>query len=535
MAQAGGGGVGGGGGGGSRWFGRWRRTHTNDGVTSSGDAVAEAGWRASFKPSSTTRQRVEATKSAIENHYMRYMQNLKERTERRRSLEARLGSGEVSESEFEQALRELQRKETQYMRLQRHRMSVEDFELLTIIGRGAFGEVRLARERCSGEIYAMKKLRKSEMLRRGQVEHVKAERDLLAALNNEFCVKLYYSFQDEDYLYLVMEYLPGGDMMTLLMREDTLTEEVTRFYIAQTVLAIEAIHKQSYIHRDIKPDNLLLGQDGHMKLSDFGLCKPIDPSAFTAEASDGLSNMSGPGDFTRSNSISSKPQSEILATWKRNRRMLAFSTVGTPDYIAPEVLLKKGYGTECDWWSVGAIMYEMLVGYPPFYSEDPMSTCRKIVNWRQHLRFPAECQLSEEAKSLVRGLLCDVDQRLGTRGTADLKAHAFFEGVDWQRIYEGPAAFVPVVEHPLDTQNFETFEEEEPANGAGGSAPGKAPTRKSSTAGARTKDVNWIGYTFKNFDLTKAKNEYAKEQAGAGNATITEEGSPISGGSVAPQ
>jgi serine/threonine kinase 38 len=137
----------------------------------------------------------------------------------------------------------------------------------------------------------------------------------------------------------------------------------------------------------------------------------------------------------------------------------AYSTVGTPDYIAPEVLLKKGYGMECDWWSLGAIMYEMLVGYPPFYSEDPMSTCRKIVNWRSHLKFPEEAKLSPEAKDLISKLLCNVEQRLGTKGAHEIKAHPWFRGVQWDKLYQMKAAFIPEVNGELDTQNFEKFEE----------------------------------------------------------------------------
>jgi serine/threonine kinase 38 len=140
------------------------------------------------------------------------------------------------------------------------------------------GEVRLVKHKATGEIFAMKKLKKSEMVRRGQVDHVRAERNLLAQVNSQTVVTLYYSFQDEQFLYLVMEYLPGGDVMTLLIRRDTLTEEETRFYLAQTVAALETIHRHNFIHRDIKPDNLLLDKNGHMKLSDFGLCKPIDPA-----------------------------------------------------------------------------------------------------------------------------------------------------------------------------------------------------------------------------------------------------------------
>uniref|UniRef100_A0A453E6U4 non-specific serine/threonine protein kinase n=1 Tax=Aegilops tauschii subsp. strangulata TaxID=200361 RepID=A0A453E6U4_AEGTS len=286
------------------------------------------------------------------------------------------------------------------MRLKRHKICVDDFELLTIIGRGAFGEVRLCREKTSGNIYAMKKLKKSDMVIRGQVEHVRAERNLMAEVASHCTVKLYYSFQDTEYLYLIMEYLPGGDIMTLLMREDTLTEPVARFYIAETILAIESIHKHNYIHRDIKPDNLLLDKNGHMKLSDFGLCKPIDCSKLSTLSEDepmGDDNLKESMDVDSSLSETAngrrwRSQHEQLQHWQMNRRKLAFSTVGTPDYIAPEVLLKKGYGMECDWWSLGAIMYEMLVGYPPFYSDDPITTCRKF-NLKFKLQEPEESML----------------------------------------------------------------------------------------------------------------------------------------------
>ncbi|KAK4344332.1 hypothetical protein RND71_037426 [Anisodus tanguticus] len=280
-------------------------------------------------------------------------------------------------------------------------------------------EVRLCRDKISGDIYAMKKLKKSEMLSRGQVEHVRAERNLLAEVASHFIVTLFYSFQDADYLYLVMEYLPGGDMMTLLMREETLTETVARFYIAQSVLAIESVHKHNYIHRDIKPDNLLLDKNGHMRLSDFGLCKPLDCSNLSPinenEVMDGEDSRGSANKGTGWNSL------EQLQHWQINRRKLAFSTVGTPDYIAPEVLLKKGHGVECDWWSLGAIMYEMLVGYPPFYSEDPITTCRKIVHWRNHTKFPEEARSTPEAKDLICRLLCDAENRLGCRGAEQLK------------------------------------------------------------------------------------------------------------------
>ncbi|KAL2599133.1 hypothetical protein AAZV13_10G035100 [Glycine max] len=381
------------------------------------------------------------------------------------------------------------------MRLQRHKMGVEDFELLTMIGKGAFGEVRVCREKTSGHVYAMKKLKKSEMLRRGQVEHVKAERNLLAEVDSNCIVKLYCSFQDDEHLYLIMEYLPGGDMMTLLMRKDILTEDEARFYVGETVLAIESIHKHNYIHRDIKPDNLLLDRYGHLKLSDFGLCKPLDCSTLEENDFSVGQNVNG----STQSSTPKRSQQEQLQHWQINRRTLAYSTVGTPDYIAPEVLLKKGYGMECDWWSLGAIMYEMLVGYPPFYSDDPMLTCRKIVNWKTYLKFPEEARLSPEAKDLISKLLCNVNQRLGSKGADEIKAHPFFKGVEWNKLYQMEAAFIPEVNDELDTQNFEKFDESDSQTQ---SSSRSGPWRKMLSS---KKDLNFVGYTYKNFEIV---NDY---------------------------
>ncbi|XP_054778365.1 uncharacterized protein LOC129286421 isoform X2 [Prosopis cineraria] len=447
--------------------------------------------------SNVTKQKVAAAKQYIENHYKEQMKSLQERKERRTILEKKLADADVSEEDQNNLFKFLEKKETEYMRLQRHKMGVDDFELLTMIGKGAFGEVRICREKTTGHVFAMKKLKKSEMLRRGQVEHVRAERNLLAEVDSNCIVKLYCSFQDDDYLYLIMEYLPGGDMMTLLMRKDILSEDEARFYVGETVLAIESIHKHNYIHRDIKPDNLLLDRYGHLRLSDFGLCKPLDCSILQEEDFSVGQCVNGSTQNDERGS-SNRTQQEQLQHWQKNRRTLAYSTVGTPDYIAPEVLLKKGYGMECDWWSLGAIMYEMLVGYPPFYSDDPMTTCRKIVNWKTHLKFPEEAMLSPEAKDLISKLLCNVNERLGSKGAGEIKAHSFFEGIEWDKLYQMEAAFIPEVNDDLDTQNFEKFDESDncsqPSSRSG-------PWRKMLSS----KDMNFVGYTYKNFEIV---NDY---------------------------
>ncbi|XP_057973007.1 uncharacterized protein LOC131161330 isoform X2 [Malania oleifera] len=448
--------------------------------------------------SPVTRQKAAAAKQFIENHYKNYLQGLQDRKERRRTLQRRAQEAQISNEDQEMMLRNLERKETEYMRLQRHKVGIDDFEQLTIIGKGAFGEVWLCRAKSTGEIFAMKKLKKSEMLNRGQVEHVRSERNLLVEVDSRCIVKLFYSFQDSVFLYLIMEYLPGGDIMTLLMRRDILSEDVARFYIAESILAIHSIHQHSYVHRDIKPDNLILDKNGHLKLSDFGLCKTLDNkySSILLENEDFTSqSLNGTEENSSCDRAPWSMPKECLQQWKRNRRALAYSTVGTLDYMAPEVLLKRGYGMECDWWSLGAIMYEMLIGYPPFCSEDPRMTCRKIVNWKTCLKFPEEPKISDEAKDLICNLLCDVEKRAGTRGVEEIKAHPWFKGIQWDMLYEMEAAYKPTVNGELDTQNFEKFTEVE--GGPPCTIPKVGPWRKMLTS----KDANFMGYTFKKSDI----------------------------------
>lgn len=340
-------------------------------------------------------------------------------------------------------------------------MSIREYEPIAIIGKGAFGEVRVCREIKTSEIVAIKKMRKDDMYQKNQIMHVRTEKEILTTAKSPWVVGLKSSFQDDSYLYLVMDYLQGGDLMSLLMKKDILTEDESRFYIAELVLAIEAVHKMNSIHRDLKPDNVLIDKNGHIQLSDFGLSKLSEQSFFPMsselkEIEDSITTVT-----PSTNSVNDMKKKEDIRAKKKNR-LLAYSTVGTPDYIAPEVFSQNGYGQEVDWWSVGVILFEMLVGYPPFFSENPSDTCQKIVHWKKHFTIPLDANLSLEADNLIRRLVTVPESRLGLGGADEIKRHPFFKKLDWDNIRNMKAPFIPDIVNDWDTKYFDTFPEQEP-------------------------------------------------------------------------
>merc|ERR1719317_1166256 len=316
----------------------------------------------------------------------------------------KMDSLHLGKDEKKKMLDEHNAKEKEYAKEGRKKYSMVDFHPIKTIGRGAFGEVRVVRKKDDNQVYALKTMRKIEMVAKKQVTHIRAERNLLAAADNIWLVKLHYSFQDDSFLYLVMEYCAGGDLMTILMREDILSEECTLFYMSELAMAIQSVHKLKFVHRDLKPDNVLVSSAGHVKLSDFGLAKGFGTreeqyiSMYQEQAKHGFKDVP---QATKGRSRQSK----------RDRKLM-YSTVGTPDYIAPEVFSQKGYGPEVDWWSLGVICYECLVGYPPFYAEEPLQTCRKIVNFKRSLKIPAEANLSRDAADIVLKLVTSAKNRI---------------------------------------------------------------------------------------------------------------------------
>ncbi|KVH88375.1 AGC-kinase, C-terminal [Cynara cardunculus var. scolymus] len=286
------------------------------------------------------------------------------------------------------------------------RTSIEDFEIIKPISRGAFGRVFLARKRATGDVFAIKLkelipekvlqvLKKADMIRKNAVESILAERDILISVRNPFVVRFFYSFTCKENLYLVMEFLNGGDLFSLLRTLGCLEEDMARVYIAELVLALEYLHSLNIIHRDLKPDNLLIGPDGHIKLSDFGLSK--------VGLINSTEDLSGTSDIRtsiyRDDEVTTERRSSLNGEQRQKQ-----AVVGTPDYLAPEILLGVGHGATADWWSVGVILFELLVGIPPFNAESPenqilpLLTYQNLVTYVDGSSLPPTTEITADGK-----------------------------------------------------------------------------------------------------------------------------------------
>ncbi|GLE06327.1 hypothetical protein PINS_up015574 [Pythium insidiosum] len=271
-------------------------------------------------------------------------------------------------------------------------MTPKDFEYLKVIGVGGMGRVVLVRNRRDEQLYAMKVVSKRSVREKNLTDKVLSERDVLGGTNHHLLVHLHWAFQTKSSLFLVMDYCPGGELSSHLQNSERFDEDVAQFYAAELVLALEHLHRHGIVYRDLKPENILLTEEGHLKLVDFGLSK-----FGITEATAGAKTM-----------------------------------CGSYEYLAPEVYEDKEYGTAVDWWSYGAVLYEMLTGLPPWYHENPRVMRKRILT--KPLTFPS--YVSEEARDLLRKLLArDPKKRLGSReGSSEIRNHPFFRHIDWQMI-----------------------------------------------------------------------------------------------------
>ncbi|XP_011701097.1 PREDICTED: microtubule-associated serine/threonine-protein kinase 3 isoform X3 [Wasmannia auropunctata] len=306
-----------------------------------------------------------------------------------------------------------------------------DYEVLKLISNGAYGAVYLVKEKTTRQRFAMKKINKNNLMLRNQVDQVFAERDIMSFTDNPFVVSMYCSFETKKHLCLVMEYVEGGDCANLLKNIGPLPPDMARFYFAETVLAVEYLHSYGIVHRDLKPDNLLITALGHIKLTDFGLSK-MGLMSLATNLYEGYID--------------------------RDTRQFSDKQVfGTPEYIAPEVILRQGYGKPVDWWSMGIILYEFLIGCVPFFGETPEELFAHTVN--DDIEWPDEDDwlVQPEAKDIITALLHQSPRdRLGTGGSHEVKEHPYFYGVNWNSLLRQKAEFVPQLVNDEDTSYFDT-------------------------------------------------------------------------------
>lgn len=302
-------------------------------------------------------------------------------------------------------------------------LNLDDYIFDRTIGTGSFGRVKLIKHKHTEQYFALKIMTKSEIIRLKQVDHMYSEIQILSIINHPFLVTMEGLTQDSTFVYIMLDYIPGGELFTYLRSVVALENSHAGFYAAQVTLMFEHLHNLNIIYRDLKPENLLIDAMGFLKLTDFGFAKKIDGRTYTL--------------------------------------------CGTPEYLAPEILLQKGHGKPVDWWCLGVLIYEMLVGIDPFSDENPMTVYNNIL--RGKLKFPQE--ISKDAKSLIKHLLtADLDKRYGNleRGVDDIKSHRWFVGIDWSAMLNKSLIppYKPQVKGNGDTSNFwnfpEDFEEHNP-------------------------------------------------------------------------
>ncbi|CAD8203280.1 unnamed protein product [Paramecium octaurelia] len=296
------------------------------------------------------------------------------------------------------------------------KLKLTDYEVFQTLGTGSFGRVKLARNKQTNKYVALKSLKKAEIIRLKQVDHVINENTILGNLQHPFIVTFEGFCQDPRYLYLVLEFVSGGELFTYLRSIGRLDTQHAAFYGAQVASIFEYLHSKNIIYRDLKPENLLIADDGYLKLTDFGFAKVVEGRTYTL--------------------------------------------CGTPEYLAPEILLNKGHGKAVDWWTLGILIYEMNAGIDPFSDEDPMAIYQKILKGK--VKFPKS--FDKNAKSLVKHLLvADLSKRYGNlkNGAADIKNHRWFGNLDWNLLTQKklPVPYKPVVKAPNDTSNFSSYPE----------------------------------------------------------------------------
>ncbi|KAF9007994.1 kinase-like protein [Cyathus striatus] len=405
-------------------------------------------WELELLQSSEVKRKATVAQLYFLDYYFQTLGYIASRKERRAKFDADTASRELNATEYTKEFKSYCGRERVLLRKRRAKLKVDQFHIIAQVGQGGYGEVFLARKQDTGEICALKKMRKRTLFKMDEIRHVLVERDILTATKTPWLVRLLYAFQDPQHVYLAMEYVPGGDFRTLLNNSGVLKEEHARFYISEMFAAVTELHKLGYIHRDLKPENFLVDGTGHVKLTDFGLATgALNPQR--------IESLKIKLDKVKDNEIIHR------STIERHPRY-ADSIVGSPDYMAPEVLRGKPYTFSVDYWSLGCILFEFLAGFPPFSGGTPEETWTNLKNWTKVLRRPeydkAEdliFNLTDVAWDAVTRLISHASIRYST--LEQVAAHPFFSGVKWEGLRSVRAPFVPALDSEVDTGYYDDF------------------------------------------------------------------------------
>ncbi|KAJ2754376.1 serine/threonine-protein kinase dbf2 [Coemansia sp. BCRC 34490] len=444
------------------------------------------------------RRKVEAAQVYFLEFYVDQLTYIANRRSRLNNFKEAMRSVPVSAQEVRLSWHNHQMNETNILRRRRNRTREHEFDMLAQIGQGGFGQVFLARKRDTGEVCALKKMDKRLLVKMNEVQHILTERDILRTSRSPWLVKLLYSFQDARHLYLAMEFVPGGDIRSLLIHSELFRHPVARFYIAESIVAVCALHSFGYFHRDLKPENFLVDASGHVKLTDFGLSHG-HLSRPTLEAMRRKLDKVKDKEFIVQSSSEKRSLSKYTATQLAERTSRAFSIVGSPDYMAPEILYTSlamdihkapktgdsssddnpsshysgtsndpladahlGYDFRVDFWSLGCILYEFYASYSPFTGPTSDDVWRNVYHWEEVLQRPdfaskeAEDNLAPEAWNLMTSLVCHRDIRLCSLG--EIAKHSYFRGMDMLQLRESLVPpFIPSLRSDADNRHFDDF------------------------------------------------------------------------------
>ncbi|KAF8439454.1 AGC/NDR protein kinase [Boletus edulis BED1] len=415
-------------------------------------------WERELLESSEVKRKATVAQLYFLDYYFQSLGYLAARRERRARFDADTAKRQLSTTEYSKEFKSYCGRERVLLRKRRAKLRVEQFHIMAQVGQGGYGEVFLARKQETGEVCALKKMRKRTLHKMDEVRHVLVERDILTATKTPWLVRLLYAFQDSQHVYLAMEYVPGGDFRTLLNNSGVLKEEHARFYISEMFVAVNELHKLGYIHRDLKPENFLVDGTGHVKLTDFGLATgTLNPKR--------IESLKIKLDKVKDNRVvyrSTLERRSIYRSVRHEDPRYADSIVGSPDYMAPEVLRGKPYTYSVDYWSLGCIFFEFLAGFPPFSGGTPEETWTNLKNWTKVLRRP-EYDKPEDLIFNLTDIAWDAVTRLISHSSVrystlpQVMSHPFFDGVKWEDLRSTRAPFVPALDSEIDTGYYDDF------------------------------------------------------------------------------